>query len=453
VIDALRSARRDIARHLATADPDRVATARAAELVELFADIERLGAAGKVLFAERAAKSTVWRDQGSRSAASWMADKTGTGLGDAIATLETAAALQSLPETSEALRRGALSSAQVKAIATAAAGHPRAESELLAVAATHSLKGLKERCAQVRARAASAAEEVARYNAVKAARYVRHWADPDGAFRLDAKLTPDAGAKLLSAIEGEADARFAEARKAQDHDPPAAYMADALVALVTFRSTWSPRQGSSGSSGSSELSASSESSASSGSSELSASSESSASSGCSGSYDPSGSSGSARSPGTSRSQRSTVCIRVDAAALRRGYAESGETCHIPGVGPVPVATATRQLSDAFVKLLVTDGVDVSTVCHVGRSVPAHVQTALEERDLHCVVPGCDVAHGLENHHWDVPYAECGTSTLAGLARVCGWHHDLLTYDGYTLGGGPGLWVLDAPPGPALFDTG
>lgn len=114
----------------------------------------------------------------------------------------------------------------------------------------------------------------------------------------------------------------------------------------------------------------------------------------------------------------------------------------------------RCLSDAHVKLLMVDGVDVKTVCHVGRSVPAHIQSALEERDRHCVVPGCDVSQGLESHHWDVPYAECGTSTLDGLARVCQVHHDLVSYDGYELTGGPGAWEMRAPPGGILdFDSG
>jgi len=112
MLAALKNARRDLVRHLADADPDRVTTAQAAELVALFADIERLGSAGKVVYSDRAAQSMVWRDEGHRSAASWMAEKTRTGIGDAIATLETAAALQALPETSEALRRGELSAPQ-----------------------------------------------------------------------------------------------------------------------------------------------------------------------------------------------------------------------------------------------------------------------------------------------------------------------------------------------------
>ena len=80
-------------------------------------------------------------------------------------------------------------------------------------------------------------------------------------------------------------------------------------------------------------------------------------------------------------------------------------CEIPGVGPVPVSTVRGMLSEAFLKLLVTDGVNVLTRCVTwGAAVPAHVRTALEERDPTCVVPGCDVAMGLEIDHWQTDYA-------------------------------------------------
>ncbi len=146
-------------------------------------------------------------------------------------------------------------------------------------------------------------------------------------------------------------------------------------------------------------------------------------------------------------------IRVDGRALKRGYVKAGEVCDIAGVGPVPVAAVKRQLSDAYVKILVHDGVDVTTVCHVGRSVPAHVQSALETRDPACVVPGCDTGLGLENHHWDVDYAQCKTTSLKGLARVCSWHHGLITYEGWILDGGAGSWRWREPPGGCSFETG
>ena len=64
-------------------------------------------------------------------------------------------------------------------------------------------------------------------------RYVRHWTDPDGAFRLDAKLTPDAGATVLSALQrrGRRPVHRWPARPTTQENP-AAYQADALVALV-----------------------------------------------------------------------------------------------------------------------------------------------------------------------------------------------------------------------------
>ena len=262
------------------------------------------------------AQSDAWKNEGHRSAASWVAKATGTGLGDAIATLETAERLQSLPMTTEALRTGTLSAPQVREIAAAAAGRPGAELELLEAATTCTLKGLKDQCRQVRAAAGSAEAEKARYEAVRRSRFFRHWSDPDGAFRGEFKLTPDDGARMLASLEVRANELFDEARKAEDREPPAAYAADALVDLVTRSSpAWRTAGGS-----------------------------------------------------VKPAASAVVHLRVDATALRRGHVEDGEVCEIPGVGPVPVATARALLPEAFLKVLVTEGVDVLSVCHVGRGM-------------------------------------------------------------------------------------
>jgi hypothetical protein len=142
-----------------------------------------------------------------------------------------------------------------------------------------------------------------------------------------------------------------------------------------------------------------------------------------------------------------VHVRVDAAALRRGHVEDGEMCEIPGVGPVPVATARAQLPEAILKVLVTDGVDVLSVSHMGRTIRAHVRTAIEERDPTCVVPGCEVAVGLEIDHWQTDFGDDGPTELANLARLCHLHHSMKTHRGFTLGGGPGKWQWDPPPAP------
>lgn len=223
----------DITAYLARLEPDRVTTSQASELFGLFAELTRLGSAGQVLLAARVRESDAWKNEGHRSAASWVAQATGTGLGDAIATLETAERLEFLPQTTEALRNGTLSAPQVREIAAAAAARPSAEAELLEAASTCTLKGLKDRCRRVRAVAGSAAAENERYEAVRNGRFFRHWSDPDGGFRGEFKLTPDAGARLLSSLELRTNELFDEARKAGNREAPAAYAADALVELVT----------------------------------------------------------------------------------------------------------------------------------------------------------------------------------------------------------------------------
>ena len=90
-----------------------------------------------------------------------------------------------------------------------------------------------------------------------------------------------------------------------------------------------------------------------------------------------------------RPPTATVHVRVDHAALVRGHVEPGELCEIPGVGPIPVEVARRLAVDSVLNVLVTDGVDVTTVAHSGRTIPAALRRALVERDPECVVPGCD----------------------------------------------------------------
>jgi hypothetical protein len=103
------------------------------------------------------------------------------------------------------------------------------------------------------------------------------------------------------------------------------------------------------------------------------------------------------------------------------------------------------LPEAFLKVVIVDAVDVVSVCHVGRYVSAHVRTAIEERDRACVVPGCDVAMGLEIDHWQTDYGDGGPTALANLARLCHFHHAMKTYRGFGLGGGPGKWEWRPPP--------
>lgn len=362
--------------------PAALAPGDAAVLVGLFAELERLAGAGLALAAPRAAESAVWVREGYRSPTHWLAQQAGSSVGAATSVLEMATRLEEQPALDAAVRDGRVSLAQAAEIASAAGAAPERASELVAAAAREPLRALQDRCRGVRASADAAGEE-ARYRRVHARRSVRRWTDRDGAFRLDARLTPDAGAAVWAALERERDAVFAEARRAGRRESFDAYTADAFVRVVTGDAT--------------------------------------------------------------AKRGAQVRVTVDHAALVRGRAEPGERCEIAGVGPVPVAVAERLASDAVLQVLVTDGTDVRAVARAGRTIPSRLRSALEERDPTCVVPGCVVRDRLEIHHL-VPYARGGPTALDNLVRVCAWHHHALTHDGYQLERAEaGGWAWRAPP--------
>jgi hypothetical protein len=317
-------------------------------------------------------------------------------VGAAVSTLEMARRLEELPVVAERVRAGSLSLAQATEVASAAGASPAHEQTLVEVAEREPLRILQHHCRNVRASAAGE-RALARYRRIHETRSVRKWTDGEGAFRLDARLTPDAGARLWAALEVERDEVFRAARREGRREPFDAYTADALVALVTRAD-----RGGSADAGS----------------------------------------GAARA--RPRTPRATVHVRVDHAALVRGHVVAGETCEIAGVGPLPVPVVDRMLGDAVLKVLVTDGVDVRAVAHAGRTIPSRMRTALEQRDPVCAVPGCAVRDGLEIHHV-VPFAKKPEARLETLARVCGWHHDRITYDGFMLRRRGDRWVWK-PPG-------
>ena len=164
---------------------------RAADLVEALGRGERLCAAGKALMARRVDDSRVWRRDGHRSGAHWLAATTGVSVGAATATLATAAALDALPSTADAFRAGALSAQQAIEVTSAASADPDRETALLDAAQSSSLKGLRDRCREVRA---AAVDDVEAARRLFTTRRVHTWVDPhDGAYRADVRLHPSGG--------------------------------------------------------------------------------------------------------------------------------------------------------------------------------------------------------------------------------------------------------------------
>jgi hypothetical protein len=119
--------------------------------------------------------------------------------------------------------------------------------------------------------------------------------------------------------------------------------------------------------------------------------------------------------------RATVHLLADHAAVVRGFALPGETCEIPGVGPVNAQYVRDLLGDAFVTLVIKKGKDITTVAHLGRHIPAELRTALIAGGRECDVAGCHNRGYLELDH-SHPVAKGGLTSWWNLRWLCYLHH-------------------------------
>jgi len=142
----------------------------------------------------------------------------------------------------------------------------------------------------------------------------------------------------------------------------------------------------------------------------------------------------------------TVHVWVDYDALVRGHAVGDELCEIPGIGPIPVSVARRMADDAYLKIILSKGVDIVAIAHAGRTIPAHLRSALEYRDPECIVPACHKRRRVQIDHRQ-PVAAGGKTSLDNLARLCAYHHYLKSHLGYRYRGGPGTWQWIPPEDP------
>ncbi len=125
------------------------------------------------------------------------------------------------------------------------------------------------------------------------------------------------------------------------------------------------------------------------------------------------------------------------------------TCEIAGVGPISVQIAASLMADAFGAAIVTNGVDVFNVAHLGHSVSAHQRSALEARGYRCEVPGCGATRALEIDHID-DWHRTWRTQLDRLAWLCRAHHRDKTHRGARLEWPPvdQRWVAPgSSPGP------
>jgi hypothetical protein len=315
---------------------------------------------------------------GFRSCAHWLSWRVGLDLGAARERVRVARALGALPHLAEALARGELSYAKVRALTRVAT--PETEARLLAVGRASTachveriVRGWRRVDRQAEARAAAQQH---------AGRGLHVYQDEDGMVVLRGRLTPDMGALLLRALDAAREALYQRTRVAAG-SPPAA---DPALAPPTRAQQQADAPG---------LLA-----------ETALNHE----------LDPG-------APG----DRYQVVVHVDAAVLA-GPEQPGQSVLEEG-SHVPAETSRRLACDATRVMMRHD--EDGRVVEIGartRTIPPALRRALQHRDRTCRFPGCHVRVGQGYHvrHW----AQGGPTTLTNLLLLCRRHHRAVHEEGY-----------------------
>jgi 5-methylcytosine-specific restriction endonuclease McrA len=346
------------------------------EIAELSAHLEAATARLLALIREFDARGG-W-NTGFRSCAAWLSWRVGLDLGAARERVRVARALGTLPALAEALARGELSYAKVRALTRVAT--PETEARLLAVGRAGTAAHV-ERIVRGWRRVDRLAEarEAARQHAGRA---LHVYQDEDGTVVLRGRLAPEVGALLLRALDAARETLYQRRRATEAvlpvGDPAAAaptraqQQADALALLAETALHHD--------------------------------------------LDPG-------APG----ERYQVVVHVDAAVLA-DPAQPGQSVLDEG-GHVSAETSRRLACDASRVVMRHD--PEGQVVEVGartRTIPPALRRALQHRDRNCRFPGCQVRVGQGHHvrHW----AEGGPTTLSNLALLCRRHHRAVHEEGY-----------------------
>lgn len=322
-----------------TAELDRLGD----QIAELSAHVE--AATGRLLGLIREFDARGGWNTGFRSCAEWLAWRVGLDLGAARERLRVARALGTLPALADALARGELSYAKTRALTRVAT--PETESRLLAVARAGTAAHV-ERIVRGWRRVDRQAEtrEAVRQHAGRALHVYR---DDDGTVVVRGRLTPEAGALLLRALDAAREALYMRSRAiAPPVSDPAAETptrpqqeadALALVAETALHHGLDPG-----------------------------------------------------TPG----ERYQVVVHVDAGVL----ADPDQPGHsVLEDGPHVSAETSRRLACDASRVVMRHDEDgrVSEVGARTRTIPPALRRALLHRDRSCRFPGCHVRFG-EGHH-------------------------------------------------------
>jgi hypothetical protein len=283
------------------------------------------------------------------------------------------------------LRAGDLSAAKAEVVSAAVAVAPEAADELLALAAAAPYG--KVRKASLEAKASVGVDET--HARITRERSLREYTDDEGAWVLHARGPAEAGLAFRAAIDPIIDRYFKEKREPEDRESREAYAFDALIEMATRESPPAAKKS---------------------------------------------------------SGRYLGLVRVDLEAMRRGRVEGDEVCEIAGLGPIPVRVAKELLGEAVLKLVITKGVDVLNVTHLGRAPTVAQKTALLWTSPECTALDCTRTQRLEFDHRTEWHKTHHTRIDDG-DLLCDHDHDLKTYFGWALVEGTGKRAFVPPDDP------
>ena len=379
------------------------------EIAELSAHLE--AATARLLDLIRAFDARGGWGNGFRSCAHWLSWRIGLDLGAAREKVRVARALGTLPLLAQALARGELSYAKVRALTRVAT--PETEARLLGVGRAGTASHVERivrgwRCVD---RKAEARETKRRH----ASRALHVHQDEDGTVVLQGRLEPEVGALFMKALAAARETLYQRGRGERAvtrfNDPSADPYAE--------RPTMAQQQADA----------------------LALLAEAALDHG----LDPG-------APG----ERYQVVVHVDATALADPE-QPGQS--VLEDGPRVSAETSRRLACDASRVVMRHDEDGRTV-EVGartRTIPPALRRALHHRDQSCRFPGCGLPFGQGHHvrHW----AQGGPTTLSNLALLCRRHHRAVHEEGYQVDRQPdgalrfrrpdGRPLPEVPPPPAV----
>jgi uncharacterized protein DUF222/HNH endonuclease len=325
-------------------------------------------------------------NSGFCSCAAWLSWRVGLDLGAARERVRVARALGTLPLLAQALARGELSYAKVRALTRVAT--PETEARLLGVGRAGTAAHVERivrgwRCVDRRAEAREATQR-------HRSRGLRVYQDADGMVVVRGRLEPEVGALLMQALAAARETLYQRARRPEGEaeacgnvsaeTPPtmAQKQADALALLAETALHHD--------------------------------------------LDPG-------APG----ERYQVVVHVDAPAQAEA-AQPGQSVLEDGTR-VSAETFRRLACDASRVVMRHD--EQGRVVEIGartRTIPPALRRALNHRDQGCRFPGCGIRFGQGHHirHW----AHGGPTTLSNLAMLCTRHHRAVHEEGFQVARGP-----------------